>query len=228
MKTCVVYGKLTFLTINLIIQLSDHFDLIHLILAEESGMKRGDLDGLGPQVVLHSLKFQSVGTVCNAILQDSQSIDLLLSMHHVTDPGKFWDQQSNHQWQVGFSNINQLMQLFAPFMCSQGYGTMLNVDAMEGWLDEHGFSVLTASHHALAGLTSVAAVEMRQHGVDVAMLERGYREDYQGSSAEHFVRDRLEDPKLILRQILQVALNGSKQAQIFYQSSQQRKMAMSA
>jgi NAD(P)-dependent dehydrogenase (short-subunit alcohol dehydrogenase family) len=94
------------------------------------------------------------------------------------------EQEARAQMEVNFFGALWVTQAVLPIMRSHKAGHIVQVSSVAGVFCLPGQSVYHASKFALEGLSGSLAMEVKQFGIDVTLLEpAGYATDWMGASA---------------------------------------------
>ncbi|SFJ49344.1 SDR family NAD(P)-dependent oxidoreductase [Aerobium aerolatum] len=114
---------------------------------------------------------QAVATVCDRVINDHPSIDLVIYNAGITHIGLFADTALDAHRRVFdinyFGAINVAARLIAPVR--QAKGTHLGISSVAGFAPLHRRTAYSASKHALEGFLRTLREEEREFGVHVAI-----------------------------------------------------------
>jgi NAD(P)-dependent dehydrogenase (short-subunit alcohol dehydrogenase family) len=82
-------------------------------------------------------------------------------------------QALRRQFEVNVLGLHELTVSLLPAMQAQGYGRIVNVSSVLGWLTIPFMGAYSASKHALESLTVALRIELRGSGLAVSLVEPG-------------------------------------------------------
>lgn len=82
-------------------------------------------------------------------------------------------EEARRMFDVNVFGLAAVMQQVLPSMRSQGYGHIVNVASIAGRMAFPMAAWYVASKHAVVGLSSAAAYELNQCGIEIALVEPG-------------------------------------------------------
>lgn len=77
------------------------------------------------------------------------------------------------QFEVNVFGLQELTNRFIPIFRKQGFGRIVNVSSVVGWLTLPFLGAYAASKHALESLSDALRIELRGSGVAVSIIEPG-------------------------------------------------------
>jgi NAD(P)-dependent dehydrogenase (short-subunit alcohol dehydrogenase family) len=119
----------------------------------------------------------SVARAVAAVLADSGHIDVLINNAGVGDLGPI-EMVSEHDTRLMFeTNVFgplRLLRAVLPGMRARQHGTIVNVSSVAGRIVGGGNGMYAATKHALEAASEALALEVRQFGIRVAIIEPGF------------------------------------------------------
>lgn len=117
--------------------------------------------------------YETLSQVLDRWVDQSGVPDLVINSAGVTYPGYFQalDVKIFH-WlmDINYFGTLHVLKCLIPMMVAQGSGTVVNISSQAGFIGVFGYSGYGASKYAVRGLSDVLRVEMKPHGVKVAIV----------------------------------------------------------
>ncbi len=117
--------------------------------------------------------YETLSQVLDRWVDQSGVPDLVINSAGVTYPGYFQalDVKIFH-WMMDINYFGTLhvLKCLIPMLVAQGSGTVVNISSQAGFIGVFGYSGYGASKYAVRGLSDVLRVEMKPHGVKVAIV----------------------------------------------------------
>ncbi len=117
--------------------------------------------------------YETLSQVLDRWVDQSGVPDLVINSAGVTYPGYFQalDVKIFH-WlmDINYFGTLHVLKCLIPMLVAQGSGTVVNISSQAGFIGVFGYSGYGASKYAVRGLSDVLRVEMKPHGVKVAIV----------------------------------------------------------
>ena len=123
----------------------------------------------------------------NEVVEEQGKLDCLINNAGIIYVGEYYDMNEEFIKQlihVNFSSVATGSLYAYRIMKEQGYGTIVNVSSMGGFLPTSSMVLYSATKHALVGLTSGLASEAEAFGVDIKAMCLGYIESEMPAKAK--------------------------------------------
>jgi NAD(P)-dependent dehydrogenase (short-subunit alcohol dehydrogenase family) len=120
---------------------------------------------------------ESVRSCLQRVLDQAGRIDALVNNAGYTLIGALEEtslQEAKEVFETNFFGVLQMSQAALPKMREQGYGRIVNVGSVAGFLPMPYQGIYAASKHALEGYSESLDHEVRQFGVRVSVIEPGF------------------------------------------------------
>ena len=138
---------------------------------------------------LKKLGFESIGVKADVTSEEDLqnlvkvtkdtygSVDILINnagLQHVSPIEEFPTAKFELMQKIMLTAPFILIKLVFPIMKEQGWGRIINVASINGFIGFAGKAAYNSAKHGVIGLTKVAALEGAQHGITVNALAPGY------------------------------------------------------
>lgn len=157
--------------------------------AARSVDKMADLAEAGAIVLAMDItKEDDVVAVAERIRSDVGSLDVLINNAGYGQYGPVEDtpiDTARYQFEVNLFGLARLTQLMLPTMRENGKGLIINISSMGGKMYTPLGAWYHATKHALEGWSDCLRVELKQHGIDVVIIEPGLIRTGFGDAVEH-------------------------------------------
>jgi short-subunit dehydrogenase len=129
----------------------------------------------------HALKMdikndEDIKAAIDKIIKDQGKIDVLINNAGYAIYGAVEDteiEDARAQFEVNLFGLGRITQLVLPHMRKQGKGLIINMSSMGGKMYTPLGSWYHASKHALEGWSDCLRLELKQHNIDVVIVEPG-------------------------------------------------------
>lgn len=139
--------------------------------------KMSDLQALGAiPIELDITNEHSIKGAVNLILSREKRIDVVVNNAGYGSYGALEDvplDEARRQFDVNIFGLARLTQLVLPTMRNQKSGRIINISSMGGKFGEPHGAWYHATKFALEGLSDSLRMELKQFGIDVAIIEPG-------------------------------------------------------
>ncbi len=139
-------------------------------------LKRLGNEGLNP-LYLDYTENDSIHSAFQSVLKQTDgSLDALFNNGAFGQPGAVEDLSTNvlrQQFEANFFGWHELTNLAVPVMRAQGGGRIVHCSSILGWVPSRWRGAYNASKFALEGLASTMRLELKAHGIHVALIEPG-------------------------------------------------------
>lgn len=139
--------------------------------------KMKDIEGKGIAIVsLDLTKDESIVNCVNDILAKEGKIDILINNAGYGSYGAVEDvsiEEAKRQFEVNMFGLGRITQLVLPSMRKHKYGRIVNISSMGGKIYTPLGAWYHATKHAVEGWSDCLRLEVKQFGIDVAVVEPG-------------------------------------------------------
>ena len=138
---------------------------------------------------------QSVRSCVQTVLDRAGRIDALVNNAGYALIGSLEEtsiEEAKELFETNFFGALRMAQAVLPIMREQGYGRIVNIGSVVGFLPAPYQGIYAASKHALEGYSESLDHEVRQFGIRVAVVEPG------------FTRTKIDQNRQLIRQPLAV------------------------
>jgi short-subunit dehydrogenase len=120
---------------------------------------------------------ESVRSCLRAVLDQARRIDALVNNAGYTLVGSLEEtsiEEAKEVFETNFFGVLRMSQAILPIMREQGYGRIVNIGSVVGFLPAPYQGIYAASKHALEGYSESLDHEVRQFGIRVSVIEPGF------------------------------------------------------
>ena len=120
---------------------------------------------------------ESVRSCVRTVLDQAGRIDALINNAGQTLIGSLEEtrmEEAKELFETNFFGILRVSQAVLPIMRSQGYGRIVNIGSVVGFLPAPYQGIYAASKHGLEGYSESLDHEVRQFGIRVSVIEPGF------------------------------------------------------
>lgn len=119
----------------------------------------------------------SVGNAVQFVLQQTGKIHALINNAGYALAGALEEtsiEEARQQFDTNFFGVLRMIQAVLPTMRQQGYGRIVNISSVAGFLPLPYRGMYAASKHALEGYTEALDHEIRQFGIRALLIEPAF------------------------------------------------------
>lgn len=139
--------------------------------------KMNDLKEKGMEVVALDLtKDESIVAAVNTVIKKEGRIDVLINNAGYGSYGSVEEvpiEEAKRQFEVNIFGLARITQLVLPIMRKQRSGRIVNISSMGGKMYTPFGAWYHATKYALEGWSDCLRIEVKQFGIDVAIVEPG-------------------------------------------------------
>jgi NAD(P)-dependent dehydrogenase (short-subunit alcohol dehydrogenase family) len=92
--------------------------------------------------------------------------------------------EAQQQFDTNFFGVFRVIQAVLPVMRRQGYGRIINISSVLGFLPAPQMGIYAATKHALEGYTETLDHEVRQFGIRAVLIEPGFTKTNLGKNSK--------------------------------------------
>lgn len=154
----------------------------------------------------------SVSAAIQEIVQKAGSIEILVNNAGYNLTGALEEtslQEARDQFETNFFGVLRVTNAVLPGMRQAGYGRIINISSVVGFIPAPFMGMYTASKHAIEGYTETLDHEIRQFGVRAVLVQPAYTKSniYQNEKA---ARIHLDTYAVHRRLMLELMAKGVK------------------
>lgn len=134
--------------------------------------RRSDRQGVGT-LTLDVTDAGQVESVLSAFTAETGVPDILVNSAGVAHPGRFEELDLEiFRWmmEVNYFGTVHVTKAIVPGMIARGFGHIVNISSIAGFLGVYGYSAYGASKFAVTGLSDVLRAEMKPLGIGVSLV----------------------------------------------------------
>ncbi|MBE2212386.1 MAG: SDR family NAD(P)-dependent oxidoreductase [Opitutaceae bacterium] len=154
----------------------------------------------------------SVNEAIQGIVQKAGPIEILVNNAGYGLTGALEEttvQEARDQFETNFFGVLRVTNAVLPRMRQAGYGRIVNISSVVGFIPAPFMGMYTASKHALEGYTETLDHEVRQFGVRAALVQPFYTKSNINQN-EKTAQTRLEAYAVNRQRVHEVVANGIK------------------
>ncbi|MDB6123682.1 MAG: short-chain dehydrogenase/reductase [Pedosphaera sp.] len=130
----------------------------------------------------------SVTNGVQSVLQDAGAVHALVNAAGYMVSGGLEEtsiEEAQQQFDTNFFGLMRVIQAVLPTMRQQGYGRIVNISSVLGFLPAPYMGIYAATKHAVEGYTETLDHEVRQFGIRALLVEPGFTKTNLGKNSRN-------------------------------------------